>query len=161
MTDKTYYGYKVPITKVLEHSHYSNEQWGEWEEHYSVWLERNEVQKITDEQQTPDVVSTLDLEPGSDAWIVWVVWSTGDSFGFAEHSHYEVLGIFADSYSPSVFAKYIEEYEKPSDFSFNGPWRTEYHSDDGQVIEMQTYPAWDGYFERLNMVNISKVKVVE
>ena len=159
MTDDVYHGYKVPIAKVLEHSHHSGGYWGSWEEHYSVWLERNEVTKIpkdtSSEDLSPDVVSTLDLEPGSDAWIVWVVWSTGDSFGFAEHSHYEVLGIFADPYCPEMFKKYIEEYEGCGD---QKPL-FEYRADDGQVINTPRCPDWIGYFECLNMVNIDKVKV--
>jgi len=159
-----YYGYLVPIKVTLVEKKYSKKEWGPWEEVYDVELESNVVKKI---DKLPDeycfeVVSELDLPAGTVAWIVWVVWSSGDSFGWAKNSHAEVLAIFDHDWYANAFADYVrsEDYQSVNPFDENDCENPFYfQSYDGQEFVYKCVP-WDGYFESLEAVHVDEVKIV-
>lgn len=157
-----YFGYLVPIKKTLVKSKYSKKMFGSWEEVYEVELESDVVRKIDSipDEESFEVVSELDLPAGSDAWIVWVVWSTGDSFGWAKNSHVEVLAIFDHEWYADAFADYVrgEDYESVNPFTHESDNPFDFQSYDGQEFEIKYIP-WDGYFESLEAVNVHKVRV--
>ena len=159
-----HYDYLVPIKKKLIRSNHSKRMWGPWGEEYDVQLNSNiikKIDKIPDIDECYDVVSELDLPAGSVAWIVWVVWSTGDSFGWAKNSHVEVLAIFDHEWYANAFADYVRNGDYESNNSFLGgtdkPFT--FQSEDGQEFKYDYIP-WDGYFESLEAVHVDKVKVV-
>lgn len=158
-----YYGYLVPIKVTLIEKKYSKKEWGPWKEVYDVELESNVVKKIDKlpDEDSFEVVSELDLPSGSEAWIVWIVWSSGDSFGWAENRHAEVLAIFDHEWYANAFADYVRNGDYESNNSFLGgtgkPFT--FQSEDGQEFKYDYIP-WDGYFESLEAVHVDKVKVV-
>ena len=158
-----YYGYLVPIKVTLVEKKYSKKEWGPWKEVYDVELESNIIKKIEEipDEECFEVVSELDLPSGSEAWIVWVVWSSGDSFGWAENKHAEVLAIFDHEWYANAFADYVRNGDYESNNSFLGgtdkPFT--FQSEDGQEFKYDYIP-WDGYFESLEAVHVDKVKVV-
>lgn len=159
-----YYGYLVPIKVTLIEKKYSKKEWGPWKEVYDVELESNVVKKIDKlpDEDSFEVVSELDLPSGSEAWIVWVVWSSGDSFGWAENRHVEVLAIFDHEwYANAFFADYVRNlhYEHNNLFMGGTDKPFIFQSEDGQEFKYDYIP-WDGYFESLEAVHVDKVKVV-
>ena len=158
-----YYGYLVPIKVTLAEKKYSKKEWGPWKEIYDVQLESYEIKKIDEipDEDCFEVVSELDLPPGSEAWIVWVVWSSGDSFGWAKNKHVEVLAIFDHEWYANVFADYVrsEDYESNNLFMGGTDKLFDFQSEDGQVFKYDYIP-WDGYFESLEAVHVDRVKVV-
>ena len=158
-----YYGYLVPIKVTLIEKKYSKKEWGPWKEVYDVELESNVVKKIDKlpDEYSFEVVSELDLPSGSEAWIVWVVWSSGDSFGWAENRHAEVLAIFDHEWYANAFADYVRNGDYESNNSFLGGTDKPFifQSGDGQEFKYDYIP-WDGYFESLEAVHVDKVKVV-
>lgn len=158
-----YYGYLVPIKVTIIEKKYSKKEWGPWKEVYDVELESNVVKKIDKlpDEYSFEVVSELDLPSGSEAWIVWVVWSSGDSFGWAENRHAEVLAIFDHEWYAERFADYVRNGDYESNNSFLGgtdkPFT--FQSEDGQEFKYDYIP-WDGYFESLEAVHVDKVKIV-
>lgn len=157
-----HYGYLVPIKVTLVEKKYSKKDWGPWKEVYDVELESNVVKKIDEipDEDCFEVVSELDLPSGSEAWIVWVVWSSGDSFGWAENRHAEVLAIFDYEIYAERFADYVRNGDYESNNSFLGgtdkPFN--FQSEDGQEFKYDYIP-WDGYFENLEAVHVDRVKV--
>ena len=108
-----------------------------------------------------EVVSELDLPSGSDAWIVWVVWSSGDSFGWATNRHVEVLAIFDHEWYANAFAEYVrnEDYESNNSFLGGTDNPFDFKSEDGQEFKYDYIP-WDGYFESLEAVHVDKMQIV-
>lgn len=99
----------------------------------------------------PDVTSKFDIPSGSNAIVVWVEWSSGDSFG----SHYagssEAVGIFTDIKAAKELKQHIEtkDWDKEPQLSFA--------TSDGQEFNIG-FAGWVGYFESI-VVRIDAVKV--
>jgi len=123
------------------------EQYGEWWESCD-----NTFKSIYRTDERPDISSILDLEVGDPCFVVWVEWSTGDSFGTGTRNQTGALAVFVDIKAAQDFAESIraqnENYEK------NGVWQYQFKVNalDGQVIDV--YASWNGYFETLESVNI-------
>jgi hypothetical protein len=150
ITEK-HFGYGVKIHSRCDHSERSDEQYGSWHESYTNSISAK-VQSVT---EYPDVVSTYEIAPGSEAWVVWVEYSTGDSFGHADRNGTEVIGIFSQDNFAS--AQVLQAGLEKQDAEDNHAYRIE--TPDGQVFESNWAP-WSGYFEHLDTVHIDQVVVV-
>lgn len=150
------YGYTVRQHQRCTHSTREPVEYGSWSESYS-----NSIDKLIEKTTTyPDVVSLHDLQSGDRAYVVWVEWSTGDSFGRGECAQMEVLGLFKTYEDAEVLKDAIEATEE--NYS-----RTSFESDqsaywvktpDGQIFTSGWAP-WLGYFESLEGVHIDRVEV--
>ena len=127
--DAPHFGYTVQIKRRCDHSERSEEEYGSWSSSYTNTIDRL-VKKVG---EYPDVTSTLDLPPGTNALVVWAEWSSGDSFGNGTRSGSEAFGIFLDMASARAFKEELES---------------------GSVGV-----PWDGYFESLDSINIDPVVV--
>lgn len=147
---KVLFGYKIPVKSYCEHSEREDKQFGNWEESYSNSL--NDTIKHTKEY--PDVVSVHDFKPGEVAYVVWTEWSTGDSFGHADRSGTEVIGVFRNEADADVLRSHIESRaaygSKDNGYNVQTP--------DGQIFESVLAP-WDGYFESLDSCHVGMVTV--
>lgn len=142
------FGYKVEIEQYCDHRERSEEQYGNWSASYTNSL-KDEVKKTND---YPDIVSTLDIEPGTQALVVWAVWSTGDSFGRARGSQAEAAGIFTDMASAVQFREALYACNEREG-------AIKLTTSDGQEFELD-YMPWFGYFESLDSVQINTVVVM-
>ena len=141
------YGYRVKLESTLEHSESEPEQFGSWSKSSS-----REIGRIAERvDEFLDVTTTLDLPKNSTAFVVWVRWSSGDSFGWHTNGYAEALGIFADYRVAQELARAVET-EKCEDYRFK------FTTSDGQTH--QFCPGWIGYFESLEHVEIDAVTVV-
>lgn len=146
------FGYTVNITSECHESTRSGKRFGSWSESWGQTLD-NLVTKAPSGQH-PDIVSSLDIPPGSNALVVWVIYSTGDSFGRSEGGQTEVLGIFLDMNSAVELKKHIES----TDSRESGVNPIKFTTSDGQTFSID-YAPWAGYFESLDSVKIDVVTV--
>ena len=156
-SDVKYYGYGVEVISRCTEDYRSPEEFGEWRESWDNHLKG--IARLGVEH--PDVVSIHDIPRGEDAWVVWVEYSSGDSFGQSEHGYTEIIGIFrkADYDAAEELQRGLKQT-----VSYDFKNRTNWHeykieTSDGQVFE-SGFASWTGYFERLDNVYIDRVTVV-
>jgi hypothetical protein len=89
-----------------------------------------------------------DVKQGDEFYVVYAVYSTGDSFGHDEGASLEFIS-----------------YHKNPDLAFENKKAMESHSDGQIQIKLdngetvQRYCPWDGYFECLDYVQVDKFMV--
>lgn len=140
------YGYDVDICQICIDSEYSPEYSDDcsWYKSYNNFLG-----SITPNTSGyPDVVSTLKLTKRGTYYLVWLEYSTGDSFGTSNKGSTLACGIFQDFKSANQLKKAIE------DSSGNSSRSIKLITSDGQEFEI--YDCWTDYFGGLDDVNITE-----
>ena len=141
------FGYTVKIDKE---STYSNEEHDAYTNTLKgVYLKRGEY---------PDVVSTHEFKAEDHAWLVWIEWSTGNSFGRSYRSCAEALGLFKDKVSAKLLAKTVEEFKVDRELDYKDQYYVRCETPDGQVFDYP-YACWLGYFETLEEVHCDLVEI--
>ena len=100
------YGYKVTMESYCNESYHSGKQFGEWRESYTNHLKSIAAR----DDKYPDVNSIHKIEPGQGALVVWIEWSTGDSFGHGDRTCTEIMGLFKDMESALSLKTQIESW---------------------------------------------------
>ena len=100
------YGYKVTMESYCNESYHSGKQFGEWRESYTNHLKSIAAR----DDKYPDVNSIHKIEPGQCALVVWIEWSTGDSFGHGDRTCTEIMGLFKDMESALSLKTQIESW---------------------------------------------------
>lgn len=149
------HSYKVEINSYCEHSEREPEEFGSWEESFSNSLGKV---KRTSKKEYGDVLSKFDLKKGDDAFVVWIEYSTGDSFGHAERGSTMAIGIFTDVKAARVLAAKINEYDRDVNTAAGDKFKYGFKTPDGQFFECG-YAPWLGYFEHLNEVHVDVVEI--
>lgn len=144
------YGYDVDICQICIDSEYSESNSDDY-----LWYESydNFLGSITPNTSGyPDVVSTLKLTKRGTYYLVWLEYSTGDSFGTWNKGSTLACGIFQDLKSANQLKKAIE------DSSGNSPIKL--ITSDGQEFEIYDCwtDRWTDYFGGLDNVNITEFK---
>ena len=134
-------GFKVEIDQDLTSYESSDEIYGSWSKSL-----RNEFVKVEEVTEYPDVVTTLDINKGDEAFVVWAEWSTGNSFGRAHNSNAEAVGIFKDEKAADDFAKFLEATENLEMFHFSHRSISEVVKHLGENKKLLTF------FERMELV---------
>lgn len=151
---KNKFGYKVDIGQRCENEIEADEEFGSWERSYSNWFE-----KISKTKGVPDVVSDFDIQPGETCYVVWVEYSSGDSFGTAENENVEAVGVFKDKECARQLEKAIEEQNRKGFTSnFSSDNKFYFKTSDGQEFEYGFCP-WYGYFEVLENVYVEECEM--
>lgn len=107
-------------------------------------------------EKYPDLASSLDIANGTDCFVVWLSYFTGgDTFHPSEEVENRALGVFIDKFAAETAAKAIKTlHQGISDKSVNNWDLLKFATKDGQNFEV--FPDWEGYFERLIGVYITK-----
>ena len=143
------YGYSCLIMRNnTEYHSDDNGPYSSWRAEYE-----NSFEHIRPSDDTTDVLCPFEIKPGEECYVVWVEWSSGDSFGSGIRSNYDVIGVFRDEISARELADTIygrnQKETKDDD-------RDDYHikceTSDGQSFNR--YASWNGYFEKLEDVHI-------
>jgi len=150
------FGYKVPVSSQ------SYESWCNSDEEFASWGESSDWNlggTATPEKKYPDVVCPHDFAPGDTAYLVWVVYSTGDSFGHHSGGGHELVGLFRDRDTAEKLAADIEA----NAWAYNrrgGSRDAGYHfvTPDGQEFK-SGYAPWKGYFESLDNARVDSVVI--
>ena len=148
----TQHGYKVLINSVCEESQHSNEAYGDWYERFSnsfSYIRRDNNDKY------PDVNSIHNIPVGAECVVVWLEYSSGDSFGHSDRGSTEVVGVFP--YSGLGDAQAVREAllgkANYKGYEFN------FEAADGQTFHYG-FALWRGYFETLDEVHVETTTMV-
>ncbi|NJO58777.1 MAG: hypothetical protein HC836_10645 [Richelia sp. RM2_1_2] len=111
------------------------------------------------EAEHGDLVTALDLKVGDTAFLLYAVWSTGDSFGHDDGKYLTTIHLFDSREKAELARKAILDHNRANDINGNNPvsYTVVYLDNDGKP---QTECAsWVGYFESLDDVEIEEVIV--
>ena len=148
-------GYKVPVIKIMVGSYYSEEEFGDWYENMETSLEG----WAAPETKHPDVVTELSFEKGDTAYIVWAVWSYGDTFGECNNCQHDVFGMFT---SPKVAQELVDHLDNHNESMLHHPYGVDgewFETSDGQKHLIPDMLEWEGYFETLTLLEVAEVVV--
>jgi len=152
MTDQKMFGYKFNITRDMV----SCEESGDVEDYSYDYLYIYDQAPDTIAykiNEYPDIVSALDFPANSTAYVVYAVWSDGDSFGRELYCSAEPFGIFASSDCAKEFSSQLHSVDRPDD-------GVVINCSDGQQFEYKCLP-WADYFSSLEYVDVIQVTVKE
>lgn len=145
-------GYKVSLNKECLSYRRPTEQYGDWSEEYENTFES--IRLATRKDFSPDLVSTLDLKTGDECFVVWVEWSTGDSFGWAKNGDTEAIGVFKDKTSARELKQALESFKPDPDVDdYEEKYKFKLTTSDGQRFQIDWVP-WCNFFEKLEEVHI-------
>ncbi len=153
------FGYEVAIAKYCTNSQYSDEAFGDWSE---VWSNTfTSVSRLGADQEpnywdNEKITSDLDIAVGERCHVVWVEYSTGDSFGYSSYGGVMPIAIFKDEAAAISMAEDIraEKYGSAEKYLHI------YSALDGQEIKLYA-GTWTGHFEQLENVNVSSTIMQE
>lgn len=155
---KNKFGYKVDIGQRCEKDIEPNEKFGSWERSYSNWFEKIS----TKAKGIPDAISDFDIKQGETCYVVWVEYSSGNSFGMAENENVEVVGVFKDKACAKELEQAIKEQNQAyrrGELAFGESWKDQNKfyckTSDGQEFQYGFCP-WYGYFEVLENVYVEE-----
>lgn len=143
------FGYKASYHR----SGYENsptERFGSWEASYT-----NSVKSVQLETKYPDIASSHEFQPNEVAFLVWVEYSTGDSFGRAHCGSVESIGLFKDE---AVANELVAKLNAKHELSDEDKHKFKHTTSDGQTFEY-TWVPWSGYFETLEGVYCEPVVI--
>jgi hypothetical protein len=157
--EKQLFAYQFPIDSFKKddteksYSEYQDEYWVNHAPHNIFKISNETKNKAKDVYEVyPDVVSSLeDVKDGSSVYVVWAEWTYGDSLRMSYFGSVETFGIFKDVDSAIELSEWLASLEDD-----NGSFTTS----DGQEFNID-YVPWNGYFDRLEKVNVDIVLVKE
>lgn len=161
MKRKPMFGYTFPIDSLLVHNYQEPVEDGSWEKEYEN-TPPTKIQKTQKTKEKPDVISSIDFNPGSLLYVVWAEWNSGDSFGVSHKGGTEAYGIFADYKSAIEFSEWLKNRDVPlfilssREKTVEEKARCEFETSDGQSFDIVFIP-WIGYFESLHDIHITPV----
>lgn len=97
-----------------------------------------------------DILDTIDTNHTGECYLVYIIYSTGDSFGHDYSYFLELIWVFSSQYLAEKAAKQIYEHDR---YDANVVLEIDFG------IRKEFYPFWIGYFETLEQVKIIEVKV--
>lgn len=106
---------------------------------------------------TESVVSSYEFQSGETAYLVFIGWGHGDSFGHAENGGWQALHLFKDlDLAKMLKMQILYDYSKGDiiDSTFD------YMVDDNSFISLST-SAWKDYFGGIDTLYVCEVRVGE
>lgn len=129
------------------------------------------IELMPEENGSADLYAKFPIQINKTYWLVFVVYSTGDSFGRDENGSLEEIEIYEDETIAHDCAREIRKHadmysefergyrrpktKKPKDFN---DYTLKVIGGDGK--EMEVYAPWNGYFESLGYVEVASVNIV-
>lgn len=144
-------GYKVSINQRQDSYEHDGQEYGSWSSSNS-----NSFDSISRCAKYPDVICPIKFKEGDKCYVVWVEYSTGDSFGHADRGSVESIGVFKDYACAEELQEQLLKFNPDVNTNdWENKYRFEYQTSDGQEFKIGFVP-WVGYFETLDEVHISK-----
>lgn len=140
--------YIVKINRECLESEQSMDPYGEWSSRWDnsfIGIERAVDDKYY------DIESTLDIDVDEGVFVVWLEYSSGDSFGFGHRSCVDVVGITRSREAAEALRHAINNITTDG----FGLGSLDCKLPDGQHIQLPHVP-WIGYFDRLEEVHVTK-----
>jgi hypothetical protein len=145
MTDQAF-GYMVDIDQYCTHSKFAEERFGDWSESYINTFKK--IYKRT-APGSPDIISMHDFAQGEEVYVVWVEYSKGDSFGWADRGGIEAVTVVKDYFTAVEIQTWIEQ----TTVRTNWEYTQDFIASNGENFKIYV-GQWLGYFEHLETVNI-------
>ncbi len=132
-------------------SYHSGEQWGDWHSHSSTKI--NGVSLCTQKDGWRDRVPIdFDVKIGDTIYLIYCVYSTGDSFGHASGGSYECIIAYKTLAKADAARKALDSSSKNFD-----DCTVNLVSESGKIVPY--YRPWLGYFESLDRLIIESFTV--
>lgn len=128
------------------------------------WTAPNVCRILNDEKPRGYIGYEIDEVPdtvkrGDTIYMVWVQWSSGDSFGHDDGAHHEVIGFYQTAELAEQARKAIDD-DSQTGYSFeDGGNRVRVPLFDGSDTREQYTGSWKGYFESLDHVDVQPMIV--
>ena len=104
--------------------------------------------------QYGDVYIPGEVSPGDNIWLVYAVYSTGDSFGHDDKNCIDFISIHRDEETARNNAKILC---KINGDEFNYDYQVPITMEGGTKLNYN--PPWLGYFERLDYIDVQSFRV--
>lgn len=103
-----------------------------------------------------DVVTDFKVEVAKPYYLLYVTYTTGDSFG-SDGGNIEFIGLYTNREIADENAARIEKHQVKSDNGYYADFQLMLVAESDPVKEYVFYAPWNGYFERLENVEIEKI----
>lgn len=115
--------------------------------------------KAVSDQESWDVIAPWDLKAGESALVVYVIYSTGDSFGRSECGSVEVIDVFKTTELAQACIGAVRKTDRryPAPGS-KGLDSAKWVREDNSMGKLE-YTPWNGYFECLEDVRCELLTV--
>lgn len=145
------FGYQFDIKSECVAYDPPQERYGDWSKE-SVQTPDDFAYKINvgNKHVYPDIVSSIDIPVGETAYIVYVVWSDGDSFGYHRNGNAEAVAIFNNINDANDMLLYLNS------INWKNEERVNFKTSDGSQHITQ-HSSWYGYFEKFSYADIKQV----
>ena len=122
-----------------------NEEWTD-DSYSSMWT----FERVLKTNSTGSRTTTIhDYKPNEKIYVIYVIYSTGDSFSHDRDGRCELIGATHDSKLAYRIKEFIEKDYKNEDTEHD------YELKDIGGVKFHTYP-WKGYFESLSYVRVEE-----
>ena len=128
-------------------SYSSEEQYGDWWANYS-FSPPTLAWSVSKSRYRSYPYAGPDIAPGTPIFVIYAVWSSGDSFGSDSRGSYEVMSVTTDM---DRAIRNMDALRKEG--------KGVIENDNGTTMEIGWKP-WDGYFESLDELTIATVMYV-
>lgn len=148
-------GYLCEFDKRITYYHSE----GEGDSSYQQEVFSNKYIHIQICSKFPNITSIHSFEKGDKAYLVWIEYSTGNSFGSSSRAEVLPIALFKtrqdalDLKNNNTFWNPKEIYDSKKHQEYKG---SEFRSSDGQIVNFPSAP-WTGYFESLDEIHIEEV----
>lgn len=118
-----------------------------------------------------DIPVTFPIEENKTYYLLYAIWSTGDSFGHDDGAHCEGIALYLDKDKAYIAEQLIREHadkyreynnywaskmsKKPKDFQ---EFTVKIALEDGTVLPV--HASWNGYFDSLDRVDVEAVSLI-
>lgn len=125
-------------------SYQSPERYGDWWAHYD-FTAPTYAWSLAKAKYGSYAYAGPDIEPGTPVFVIYAVWSSGDSFGSDTRGNYEFMSVTTDM---DRAIRNMDALRKDGE--------REIENDDGSRMKI-SYRPWSGYFENLDELTIATV----
>lgn len=137
----------VEYDEICTHSEREPEQYGSWSESYSSEVTR--AYRIGEDEKAPYGSETFVIpDDSTDAYVVYMIYSTGDSFGRSD-GNIDIIHCTGNEEAADKLAKLITENSEEFTIKFT--------DDFGRDISIDNRGA--GYFESISYVGVEKFSI--
>jgi hypothetical protein len=145
------FGYSIEIESFTEETREPNPN-DPWDRGNTST--HNSFRHVSKTEIYPDIASSLDIPVGAECHVVWVVWSTGDTFGRDEGRRTSLIGVFQKEGAALGLQREIERRNQERHNIKDYNYSFEFVTSDGQ--ELTVYQSWFGYFDSLDAVHVEQ-----
>lgn len=107
------------------------------------------VEGITIDNKHLDIETSLDIKKGEKIYLLYVVYTTGDSFSTNHGGSIEFINVYRDIEIAKENERRIKEFEETNDYHID------LKTSNGEG-EYRIYTPWVGYFESIDYIEIKE-----